>query len=212
MGYLSGILRSRFSLLLLIAAVIPDQALAQTPTLTSISPTSLSPGMQATLSGSGFGANTGSVQLQNQTNVPIVSWSDTQIVVTVPAGTIPGHASVYRNGVYSNYVSFTMIPATLSSISPTSLSPGMQATLTGSGFGANTGSVQLQNQTNVPIVSWSDTQIVVTVPAGTIPGHASVYRNGIYSNVVSFTISPLSITSVSPTSGVPGTHSNRHRL
>ena len=160
--------------------------------------------MQATLTGSGFGASPGFVGLQNQNSVPIVSWSDTQIVVTVPAGTIPGHANVYQNGVYSNPVSFTMVPPTLTAISPTSLSPGMQATLTGSGFGASPGFVGLQNQNSVPIVSWSDTQIVVTVPAGTIPGHANVYQNGVYSNPVSFTMVPPTLTLISPTGLAPG--------
>ena len=188
--------------------LLADNSFAQSPHISSISPTSLAPGMQATLTGTGFGAAQGSgfVGLQNMNSVPIVSWSDTRIVVTVPTGTIPGNATVKQNGVYSNPVAFTMIPPTLTSISPTSLAPGIQATLTGSGFGAVQGSgfVGLQNMNSVPIVSWSDTQIVVTVPAGTIPGNATVKQNGVYSNPKAFTMIPPTLTSISPTSLAPG--------
>jgi hypothetical protein len=192
----------------ILCCFVGGSAFAQTPTITSISPTALSPGMQVTLTGSGFGAAQGSgrVDLQNSSFAPVVSWSDTQIVVTVPAGTVGGHAYVGQNGTWSNGFSFTMIPPTLSSVSPNALSPGMQVTLTGSGFGATQGSlgrVWLQNS-NVPVVSWSDTQIVVTVPADTIGGNAYVEQNGAASNLVSFSMIPPTLSSVSPTALSPG--------
>jgi hypothetical protein len=94
-----------------------------------------------------------------------------------------------QNNVYSNGVQFTMTPPTLTSVSPTSLVVGGQVTLTGSGFGAaqNKGLVQLQNVYATSIVSWSDTQIVAVVPAGTTPGTAYVLQNNVYSNGVQFT-------------------------
>jgi len=70
-------------------AIIISAAHAQTPHISSISPTSLAPGMQATLTGSGFGATQGShgsVQFQSSGSAAVVSWNDTQIVATVPAG------------------------------------------------------------------------------------------------------------------------------
>src|SRR5947208_6085519 len=109
------------------------------PTLTSISPTALSPGMQVTFTGSGFGAAQGSlgnVNFARSGAAKIISWSDTQVVAVVPNGTVPGNTYVGQNGVASNTVSFTMIPPTLTNISPTALSPGMQVTFTGTGFGA----------------------------------------------------------------------------
>ena len=177
--------------------------------ITAISPSNLSPGMQATLTGSGFGAAQGSgfVELQNSYRVPVISWSDTQIVITVPAGTISGGAYINQNGAWSNGVSFVMIQPSLTAISPGSLSPGMQATLTGSGFGAAQGSgfVELQNSYRVPVISWSDTQIVITVPPGTIPGRAYINQNGTWSNEVSFSMIPANLAAVSPRSLSPGT-------
>ena len=177
--------------------------------ITAISPSNLSPGIQATLTGSGFGAIQGSgfVELQNSDRVPVLSWSDTQIVVTVPAGTISGKAYINQNGTWSNGVPFMMIQASLMAISPSNLSPGMQATLTGSGFGAAQGKgfVELQNSNRVPVVNWSDTQIVITVPPGTIPGRAYINQNGTWSNGLFFSMIPASLVAVSPSSLSPGT-------
>jgi len=74
--------------------MFPSVLFGQTPVITSISPTQVTPGGQMTITGSGFGAsegNNGDVALYN-TYPSVVSWSDTQIVVTVPANVMPGNA------------------------------------------------------------------------------------------------------------------------
>lgn len=171
-------------------SAFPPPASAQAAKFSSISPTQLLPGAQVTLTGSGFGATQGKgyVDLWNSNFAPVVSWSNTRIVVTVPAGTAPGKAFVRQNGAWSNGVAFTMTAAKLSSISPASLAPGLLATLTGTGFGANQGNgyVDLWNANYAPVVSWSNTQIVVRVPAGTVPGKAFVRQNGTWSNGLAF--------------------------
>jgi virulence-associated protein VapD len=176
--------------------------------IAAISPNSLIPGMQVTLTGSGFGASQGSgfVELQNQDRIPVVSWSDTRIVVVVPQGTISGHAYILQNGTWSNGVPFGMSFANITAISPSGLTPGMQVALTGSGFGATQGSgfVELQNQDRVPVVSWSDTQIVVTVAPGTISGKAYISQNGTWSNGVPFIMTAANIAAVSPSTFTPG--------
>src|SRR5581483_11080546 len=198
----------RFTLLLLTSLVCLAcvQSAYGAPTLTSISPTALSPGMQVTFTGSGFGATQGSGSVGfNNTGGTEVSWSDTQVVATVAAGTNPGNAWVTQNGTRSNYVAFTMVPPTLTSISPTALKPGMQVTFTGSGFGATQGSGSVGfNNTGGTVVSWSDTQVVATVAAGTNPGNAWVTQNGTRSNYVAFTMVPPTLTSISPTGLKPG--------
>lgn len=100
---------ARLTVTLTLIIALPAAAASQAATLTSMSTTTLPPGAQMTLTGSGFGATqgSGSVGLQN-TTATIVSWSDTQIVVTVPTGTIAGKAYVYQYGVYSNEPSFTI--------------------------------------------------------------------------------------------------------
>jgi IPT/TIG domain-containing protein len=147
------------------------------PTLTSISPTSVIPGMTMTLTGSGFGATRGSgsvtffapgdtVGVSNY-----ISWSDTQIVVTVPNRILPGVVYVTHNGTSSGQIAYTTIAPTLTSISPTAIKPGITMTLTGSGFGPTqgVGSVTFFAPGDTvgarSFTSWSDTQIVLTVPS-----------------------------------------------
>jgi len=92
-------------------------------------------------------------------------------------------------------------------ISPTSGYPGTQVTYTGTGFGATqgTGSVWLGNKLAGNVVSWSDTQIVAVVAATAATGSASVQQGGVWSNSIAFTVIKPNITSVSPTTGYPGT-------
>lgn len=154
------------------------------PTLTSISPTSLSTGTSVTLTGSGFGAIQGAsgwVTFNNQTAATIVSWSDTQVVATVAPGTFGGFAYVAQNYVRSNGLIFNMTPPNLNSISPTSVSVGTQVTFTGTGFGAaqGLGYVTFNNEAAASIVSWSDTTVVATVASGTTGGLAYVTQNGV---------------------------------
>ncbi len=110
------------------------------PVLTSISPTSIATGMQVTLTGSGFGASKdqyGAI-FGGQETTSVTSWSDTQIVLTVPANVIAGTLKMQNgNAAESNGIAYTIVPPVLTSISPTSIATGMQVTLTGSGFGAS---------------------------------------------------------------------------
>lgn len=55
------------------------------------------------------------------------------------------------------------------------------------------------------IVSWSNTQIVATVASNATSGTARVQQAGAWSNSVPFTVSTATISSVTPTSGLPGT-------
>ena len=185
----------------------PPYVRAQSPHLSSISPTVIAPGMQMTLTGSGLGAsqNGNRVALGTAANGTPVSWTDTQIVVIVPATFQPGNASVVVNGVASNGIAFTTVPPVLTSISPTAIAPGMQMTLTGSGFGAvQNGRVALGTAANGTPVSWTDTRIVVTVPATFQPGNVQVMENGGTSNGIAFTTMPPVLTSISPTAIAPG--------
>src|SRR6202043_423418 len=146
-----------------ITVQVPAQKATGTfPVISTISPSSGLPGStQVTVTGTGFGATqgTGYVQLGTQ-NGTVSGWSDTQIVATIPARARSGVACVTQNGLSSNTVPFTISAPVIQSISPAAVSPGMQMTIIGSGFGASQGSgfVATAN-TNGNVVSWSDTQI-----------------------------------------------------
>lgn len=94
------------------------------PNITGISPTSGTAGVTPiTITGYGFGGTqgNGSVQLGNMDATSISSWSDGQIVATVPVGATSGVAMVEQNGLYSNEVSFTILGSTGSTVVVTSV-------------------------------------------------------------------------------------------
>ena len=177
------------------------------PVLTSMTPTSVLPGTPVMFVGSGFGSqSSGSVTFNNQPAASIQAWQDTQVTATVAAGTMGGLAYVSQNGVRSNGLTFSMTPPTLSNITPTSVLPGTRVTLNGSGFGANQGSgyVTFNNMTASSIYSWNDTTVIAFVASGTFGGSAYVTQNGARSNGVSFSMTPPTLTNISPTNPAVG--------
>jgi hypothetical protein len=77
-----------------------------TPTINSISPISVLPGMQMTIGGCGFGAvQNGFVSIGNKNGI-IADWSDAKIVITVPDNISRGTVYVQQNDVQSNAVFF----------------------------------------------------------------------------------------------------------
>jgi len=183
------LLRFRLVILSALWMLFAIAGLAQ-PTLLSISPTAIAPGTQLTLTGSGFGTSPGAVFFSWGSSVEVSSfstWNDNTIVLTVPSDIVPGTVSVDVNGVYSNTISYTTIPPTLTSISATAIAPGMQLTLTGSGFGTSPNAVFFSWGSSVEVTSfstWNDNTIVLTVPNGILTGTVSVSQNGVSSNSV----------------------------
>lgn len=177
-------------------------------TITTVTPnTNISAGTQITISGAGFGTTQGIVYIGSQaTHATIVSWTDTQVVITVAAGTLPGSIWLSRNGVTSNSLPIAMASPTINAVNPVNGPVGTQVTITGSGFGAaqGTGGIVFIN-TAATVVSWSDTQIVATVAAGAQSGSVAVKQNTQYSNSVQFAVSTLNISGISPTNGTTGT-------
>jgi N-acetylneuraminic acid mutarotase len=178
-----------------------------TATISNVSPSTGVAGTQVTITGSGFGATqgNGSVWLGSTPGV-VVSWSDTQIVATVSSIAKSGIVQVQQNGLSSNAVPFNVNTATISNVSPSSGVPGTQVSISGSGFGATQGSGQVWLGTaNALVQSWSDSQVVAVVGNGSTTGNAVILQNGVMSNAVPFAINTLQVTSVNPSSGVPGT-------
>jgi hypothetical protein len=123
---------------------------------------------QVTITGSGFGSKQGNgfVQLGTLNATAISSWSETQIVATVPSGSMCGAVALGQNGKSTNSLPFTMSTPTITSISAISILPGMQMTIKGCGFGATQNGMVAIANTNGIVVKWSETQIVVTVREG----------------------------------------------
>ena len=182
------------------------------PSISTLSPTSGGVGTAVTITGTGFGAAQGGSQVSfSGTLATPTSWSDTLVVAPVPAGALSGNVRLRVGGVDSNGVFFTVTtPAPqITSLSPTSGAPGSSVTIAGSNFGATQGtSVVSFGGPAATVTSWSNSTVVATVPGATIgPVAVTVNVNGVASNGVVFTvIAPTpQITSLSPTTGGPGT-------
>jgi len=177
---------------------------AVVPSIAGISPSSAAVGTSVTINGTGFEPTQGSSAVTfNGVAATPASWSDTQIVVPVPAAATTGFVVVTVNGTASIGLAFSVTP-TISNISLTGGVAGTSVTITGTGFGAAQGinGVSFNGVTATP-TSWSATQIVVPVPVAATSGNVMVTVNGAASNGVAFTVIPT--ISVSPTNGPVGT-------
>ena len=151
------------------------------PFITSYSPPYGNPGTVLTIDGAGFGSTQGSNYVSvlsavtnTWTTWPVINWGDTQITATIPSAMRLGkvYLSVTADGLASigTYPFTVGIPPFIMSYSPTSGPAGTIITIQGSGFGLTQGSsfVTLQSITNtitpLTVVSWSQNQIVVSVP------------------------------------------------
>jgi hypothetical protein len=84
--------------------------LAQSQTITTISPTSLAPGMRLAINGSSFGATAGSVFFGTISVGTFTTWTSTKVVVTVPSGVTAGSLHlVTSGGTSSNSETYTLL-------------------------------------------------------------------------------------------------------
>lgn len=157
-------------------------------TFTGFSPTSGYPGTEITLTGSNFGDLKQASRISfNGVEVPIgrgiLSYSDTQIVVTVPelAGTGPISLNVWTHETVSA-TDFVYLPGVvINSLSPSTASTGENISIIGSNFGtiANNVGVFFNGGVEATIISITETEIVVEVPEGADNGPVRVtYDNG----------------------------------
>jgi hypothetical protein len=104
----------------------------------------------------------------------------------------------------------TGVAPAISGLSPSSGPAGAIVTITGANFGAAQGSSTVTfNGASATPTGWSATSIVTALPSGASTGHVVVTAGGQLSNGLSFTVtvpvSPPTIMSLSPTSGLAGT-------
>ncbi len=183
--------------------------LAPVPYISTALPASGKIGTLVTISGGNFGATRGTskVNFGSVTATYYASWSNTQIVCKVPAGSAASvNLKVTTAEGTSNAVVFNVLPF-VSSISPASAVISTAVTINGSGFGATRGAsyVKFGGVKVTNYKSWSATQIVVWMP-GAASGaiNLSVTTPGGRSNLVPFKVIPR-IIERSPAGGAPGT-------
>ena len=169
--------------------------------ITTITPTTGPVGTQVTVTGTAFGGSQGTnvLSFNGQNAASITSWTNTQIVGTVPVTAATGPAVVTIGGVNSNTALFTVPPPNVGNFQPSGGVSGTQVTINGTGFQANQRDSTITfNGLAATVSSWSNTQIVATVPASATTGPLVVTVNAVPSPGVSFEVPHPSITSISP--------------
>ena len=169
------------------------------PSLSSLSPSTGGVGSLITISGGDFGLS-GSVLFGNSV-ATISSWSSSAITVQVPS--LPAGAvavTLSAVGMTTNPLQFTVSP-TVTTLSPAAGAFGTPVTISGTTFGTG-GSVSFNGVSATP-TSWTDTAVVVPVPAGAESGPVVVSSGGVAATSLPFIVlpSPPQITgvSISPT-------------
>lgn len=155
-------------------------------TFTGFSPTSGFPGTEITLTGTNFGDLKQASRINfNGTDVEIgtgiISYTDTEIVVTVPelAGTGPIGLNVWTHETQSN-TDFVYIPGVaINSLSTDKAVVGDQISILGSNFGTDPNAISVSfSGVEANIISISNTEVVVEVP-NSVSGKVSIfYDNG----------------------------------
>jgi hypothetical protein len=178
------------------------------PEVSSVQPNSGIPTVtQVTVYGSNFGDTQGSSTLLLGTReaTSIASWSDTQIVATVPRGSMKGTVVVERNGITGSPIPFNTLAPKITSITPMSASAGREVVISGAYFGASQGDSILRfNVTPVRATTWSDTSIKATIPATAITGDVVLLVNDSPSNGIRLNMPPV-IRDIQLAEGAPGT-------
>jgi hypothetical protein len=144
-------------------------------------------GDRVTVYGEGFGAQASDVWATvDGVQVPIVSWSPTEIVIEIPQGATMGYVGVWREGwVCSNGIFLLVVDqAHIDSVDMTTVVPGQEIVLMGSDFGAPDpyAAVMIGGVHVWETVMWSDTVIIARVPLGAQTGYLGVWKHGVASN------------------------------
>ena len=146
---------------------------ANTPTISSISPSSPVQGEAMTITGTYFGTSqgTGYVMIGTEKVSTVTSWSNTVIKLITPT-TVVGALKAYVHTANDGdtpeaSVTIATNKPSVTSISPTNAPLGGTVTLTGTKFGtpqATGDYVQFGTVQQTTSSTWSDTSIICTVP------------------------------------------------
>ena len=168
------------------------------PSVLSFSPAGGNRRHTVTINGSGFQASQRDSTITfNGIPATATTWTDTQIVATVPSGTATGQIHVTVNSVTNNTSNgpFEVPNPVITSITPPEAPAGGTITIAGSGFGPSqwipagggityVGSITLNGADIGVAVSWSDTSITVALPSTATSGSLIVTKYNATSNAL----------------------------
>jgi len=169
--------------------------MAVTAVISNLSPNSGTIGTHVQINGMNFvqgGIHAVVRFAPNQIATTVFSYSNTQIIVAVPAGSTTGNVFLEFPGGNSNTKLFTVGGSSspnITSLSPNNGGVNTAVTVNGTNFGAvqNSSTVKF-NGVVATVITWSATAIVVSVPTLATTGPVTVTVTGLVSNSVTFTI------------------------
>ena len=143
----------------------------------SVSSSSGASGSSVTITGSGFSSIPSQDAVTfNGVAATVTYASGNRLVVTVPPGATTGDISIATpSSSVTSANSFTVVPVSVSSFSPTTGVVGTVLTVNGGGFDPTpANNIVSINGIPATVTSATVTQLQVTVPSGATPGHISV--------------------------------------
>ena len=200
------------------------------PIITRLSPPDGRPGTLVTVSGVNFGTSTGQIifadgQVATAPAVCVAAgiptWSQTQVVVAVPAGAIDGPVQIINAGTGLNDISNDdrgprLDPFDVNDVAhpglcgatPNNGESGDALSLVGTGLGASSDRAYFNDREIATFRSWSDGEIALNAPTITPATYAVTARSGgVLSNSVSYRLNEHVVTagpeivSLSPDNG-----------
>ncbi len=184
-----------------------------TATITSFTPTSVAVGATVTIHGTEMLSVSAVDFWDSSTSADDVSatftaGSNSTLTATVPPGAATGPISVTApGGTEASSASITVVPPTISRLSPTQAHVGANVSIEGVSL-AHPSAVYFSNGSTESVLATikasSATKITVTVPAGAATGTIEVVNPGGTAISPSFSVEPAGITSFGPASGFEG--------
>jgi hypothetical protein len=147
------------------------------PVITSVSPTAAAVGKQVVLTGSHFFGGAYAYLRFNgvyPAQADYVSYSDTRIVMKVPAGSFSGPISVITEYGQAQMDTPFHVKPSVTAFAPTSGSPGTQVVITGSAF-LDASKVTFGGAAATTFTLDAYGQITAVVPTGAVTGKIAVF-------------------------------------
>ncbi len=157
-----------------------QKSLLLRPLISSFSPASVLEGESLTITGKYYELLPANNTVQiNGLSATVLSATETQLVVQVPQGAKRGKISVTTPGGTVSSEQILLFRPTISNFTPETASQGTEMTITGTHYEpvAKDNVVKI-NGVLATVVSATETQLVVTVPAGVTTGKISVTTPG----------------------------------
>lgn len=160
---------------------------SSTPQFSSMSPTSGPIGTTVSLFGSNFSTSGNTVKFSNNVFGSVISSTSSQIVVSVPTGTVTGPVEITTGGYALNAGVFTVTQNnghSITSLSPNAGLVGSEVIIKGTKFSTNASAhtVTFSGGVTAPVKIASTTSLTVDVPVGAQTGLVTVRLNGVTVN------------------------------